>query len=207
MRFLAFEGLDGSGKSTLIQGLKNEFEKQGLAYVISREPGGTAMGTEIREMLLRTKGESPVGRAEALLYQADRAQHVERVIKPALSEKKWVLSDRFAASSIAFQAGAREIKKEQIEWLNQFSTGGLEPDLYILLDLSVEESLRRMQGRAQEADRFEREAKEFHQKVRDAYLELARAHPAKWLVLSASERPEVLSANLLSALRGKKWLA
>lgn len=207
MRFLAFEGLDGSGKSTLIQGLKNEFEKQGLAYIISREPGGSAMGTEIRQMLLRNDGEAPVPRAEALLYQADRAQHVETIIKPALEQKKWVLSDRFAASSIAFQAAGREIKKEQIEWLNNFSTGGLEPDLYVLLDLTVEESLRRMQGRAQEADRFEREAKEFHQKVRDAYLELAKASASKWLVLSASEPPEKLFGNLLTALRGKKWLA
>lgn len=207
MHFLAFEGLDGSGKSTLIHGLKSEFEKQGLAYVITREPGGSSLGTEIRHMLQRNEGEAPVSRAEALLFQADRAQHVEKLIKPALAQKKWVLSDRFAASSLAFQAAGRDIKVEEIEWLNKFSTGGLQPDLYILLDLSVEESLKRMSGRAQEADRFEREGKDFHQKVREAYLRLAKADPARWFVLSASEKPEELFAKLLKELRGRKWLA
>jgi dTMP kinase len=207
MHFLAFEGLDGSGKSTLINGLKSEFEKQGLAYVITREPGGSSLGAEIRHMLQRNEGEAPVPRSEALLFQADRAQHVEKLIKPALAQKKWVLSDRFAASSIAFQAAGRDIKIEEIEWLNKFSTGGLQPDLYVLLDLSVEESLRRMNGRAQEADRFEREGKDFHQKVRDAYLRLAKADPSRWFVLSASEKPEQLFQSLLKELRGRKWLA
>jgi dTMP kinase len=207
MRFLAFEGLDGSGKSTLIQGLKTEFEKQGLAYIITREPGGSSLGTEVRHMLQRNDGEAPVPRAEALLFQADRAQHVEKVIKPALHQNKWVLSDRFAASSLAFQAAGRDIKSEEIEWLNRFSTAGLQPDLYVLLDLTVEESAKRMAGRGLEADRFEREGKEFHQKVRDAYLRLAKADPSRWLVLPAGEKPEQLFANLLKELRGRKWLA
>ena len=101
MRFLAFEGLDGSGKSTLISGLKKEFEARGQKCCLTREPGGTSLGTEIRQLLLRNEGEAPVARAEALLYQADRAQHVETLIKPALKRGEWVLSDRFAASSIA----------------------------------------------------------------------------------------------------------
>lgn len=206
MRFLAFEGLDGSGKSTLIQGLKSEFEKRGLAYVITREPGGSSLGTEIRHMLQRNDGEPPVARAEALLFQADRAQHVEKVIKPALAAKQWVLSDRFAASSVAFQAAGRDIKGEEIEWLNRFSTAGLQPDLYVLLDLTVEESAKRMNGRGLEADRFEREGKDFHQKVRDAYLRLAKGDAARWCVLSASETPEQLFAALLKELRGRKWL-
>jgi dTMP kinase len=207
MRFLAFEGLDGSGKSTLIQGLKTEFEKRSVAYILTREPGGSSLGAEIRHMLQRKDGEAPVPRAEALLFQADRAQHVEKVIKPALARDKWVLSDRFAASSVAFQAAGRDIKIEEIEWLNRFSTAGLQPDLYVLLDLTVEESAKRMAGRGLEADRFESEGKEFHQKVRDAYLRLAKADPARWLVLSASEKPEQLFVNLLKELRGRKWLA
>jgi dTMP kinase len=205
-RFLAFEGLDGSGKSTLIKGLEDAMKSQGLAYVVSREPGGTALGAEIREMLLRVKGDAPVPRSEALLYQADRAQHVEKLIKPSLAAGKWVFSDRFAASSIAFQAGGREISAQEIEWLNDFSTGGLEPDLYVLLDLSVEESLKRLQGRGGDADRFEREAKEFHQKVRDGYLALAKTQPGRWLVLSAAEKPEALLSKLLARLKENKWL-
>jgi dTMP kinase len=206
MRFLAFEGLDGSGKSTLISGLKKEFESRAQKCVLTREPGGTELGLEIREMLLRTKGQAPVPRAEALLYQADRAQHVETLIKPALKRGEWVLSDRFAASSIAFQTGGRALQAADIEWLNRFSTEDLKPDLYILLDLSVEESLKRMAGRPQEADRFEREGKDFHEKVRQAYLSLAKQEPARWLTLSASSTPAQMLETLLKALKEKKWL-
>lgn len=206
-RFLAFEGLDGSGKSTLIKGLSAELKKCGVEFVVSREPGGTELGAEIRQMLLRVKGDAPVPRSEALLYQADRAQHVEKLIRPALNAKKWVISDRFAASSLAFQAEGRAIAKSEIEWLNRFSTAGLEPDLYVLLDLSVEESLSRLSRRGEEADRFEREAKEFHQKVRDAYLGLAKENPARWLVLSASEKPHELLEKLTLKLRSSAWLA
>jgi len=207
MRFLAFEGLDGSGKSTLIQGVRAELERQGLPFVLTREPGGTPIGDEIRQMLLRTEGDTPTPRAEALLYQAGRAHHVEKLIQPALQRGAWVISDRFAASSLAFQAGGRAISLSDIEWLNQFSTAGLQPDLYILLDLTVAESLRRMSGRAQEADRFEREKSDFHERVRQAYLQLAAKDPARWLVLDAGVAPEQLLMQLLTTLRGKKWLA
>src|ERR1044072_576738 len=151
MRFLAFEGLDGSGKSTLMQGLKAEFNRRALAFAVTREPGGTKLGATIRDLVLRVEGEPPVPRAEALLYQADRAQNVETFIKPALARGQWVFSDRFAASSVAFQAGGRSIEAEEIAWLNAFSTAGLQPDLYVLLDLTVEESLKRMNRRG-EAD-------------------------------------------------------
>lgn len=207
MPFLAFEGLDGSGKSTLINGLKSEFDKRNIAYVVTREPGGTELGDEIRELLLRVKGQAPVPRAEALLYQAGRAQHVECLIKPALEQKKWVLSDRFDASSVAFQAGGRALSRAQIDWLNEFSTAGTKPDLYVLLDLTVEESLRRLSGRAQEADRFEREAKDFHEKVRQAYLDMAKARPNAWIVLSASLSAPEIQKRLLQALKERKWLA
>jgi dTMP kinase len=207
MRFLAFEGLDGSGKSTLIQGLKQELQQRGLDFCLTREPGGTELGDEIREMLLRLTGEAPTARAEALLYQAGRAQHVEKKIRPALAEKKWVLCDRFDASSVAFQAGGRSLSRQEIDWLNLFSTSGLKPDLYVLLDLSVEESAKRLQARPGEADRFEQEAQDFHQRVRQAYLELAKEEPARWLVLSASEPPERLLVRLLAALKERGWLA
>lgn len=207
MRFIAFEGLDGSGKSTLMNGLKAEFEKRGIAFVVTREPGGTPLGDEIRQMLLRVKGEAPVPRAEALLYQAGRAQHVEQLIRPALAQKKWVISDRFSASSVAFQAGGREISRSQIDWLNDFAVADVKPDLNVLLDLSVEESTRRLKRRGEAADRFEREAQEFHEKVRQAYLSLAQEQPEKWLVLSASDKPDSVLQQLLTALKVRQWLA
>lgn len=207
MAFIAFEGLDGSGKSTLIEGLKAEFARQSLPFVVTREPGGTPLGEEIRKLLLRVDGEAPVPRAEALLYQASRAQHVEKVIRPAMKQGAWVLCDRFTASSIAFQGGGRDIENSEIDKLNRFATAGLEPDLNVLLDLSVEESLRRMSGRAQEADRFEREEKPFHQRVREAYLQLAKANPGNWLVLSSTDTSAVLLGKLLQEFRGRKWLA
>jgi dTMP kinase len=207
MPFLAFEGLDGSGKSTLINGLKHEFEQRKTGFVITREPGGTPLGDEMRQMLLRVKGDTPVPRTEALLYQAGRAQHVEKLIRPALNDGKWVLSDRFAASSVAFQGGGRDISRAQIDWLNEFSTGGLKPDLYVLLDLTVEESLQRLERRGEDTDRFEREAKDFHQRVRNEYLMMAKASPEGWLILSASEPPKTLLAKLLQTLKDKKWLS
>lgn len=190
-----------------MQGLKRELEKRGLGFVISREPGGTALGEEVRRLLLKVDGQAPVPRAEALLYQADRAQHVETLIKPALKEGKWVISDRFAASSIAFQTGGRAIEPAAITWLNEFSTGGLKPDLYVLLDLTVEESLNRLSRRGEDIDRFEREKADFHERVRQSYLTMAKAAPQDWLILNAAEKPEALLEKLIAALKGKTWLA
>lgn len=207
MRFLAFEGLDGSGKSTLMAGLRAELRARGLNFIDTREPGGTPLGEKIRQLLLTTEGQPPVPRAEALLYQADRAQNVETLIKPALAAGTWVFSDRHAASSVAFQAGGRAILERDIVWLNEFSTSGLQPDLYILLDLTVEESKRRLSGRPGEADRFELEKSDFHERVRQSYLSLARANPSGWLVLNAADKPEVLQAALLSEIKKRKWLA
>jgi dTMP kinase len=207
MPFIAFEGLDGSGKSTLINGLKHEFEQRRIQFVITREPGGTVLGDEIRQMLLRVKGEAPVARAEALLYQAGRAQHVEKLIRPALADKKWVLSDRFDASSIAFQGGGRDLSRAQLDWLNDFSTAGVKPDLNVLLDLSVDESLKRLARRGDETDRFEREARDFHERVRKTYLELAASAANKWLVLQSNEPPPALLKKLIETLKERTWLA
>jgi len=206
MHFLAFEGLDGAGKSTLIQGLKRELEGRGRTCVVTREPGGSALGDSVRDLLLRVEGEAPVPRAEALLYQAIRAQHVEKLIKPSLEAKKWVLSDRYAASSIAFQGGGREIKEDDIHWLNRFSTSNLEPDLYVLLDLPVDESLRRLNTRGQDTDRFERENRAFHERVREGYLRLSKT-TNNWLVLQAQDKPEKLLQDLMQELNRRKWLA
>jgi dTMP kinase len=204
MKFIVFEGLDGAGKSTLIEALKREVQTKGQIAVLTREPGGSALGDEIRELLLRTRGEAPVPRAELLLYQAARAQHVETKIRPALKRGEWVLCDRYTASSVAFQAGGRKLPRADIDWLNNYATDSCVPDLWVLLDLSTEEASRRMQGR--ELDRFEKEAQDFHERVRQAYLGLAEEQKSNWLVLDASEDRDSLRQKLLHALRERGWL-
>ncbi|MCM2280729.1 MAG: dTMP kinase, partial [Bdellovibrionaceae bacterium] len=162
MAFLVFEGLDGSGKSTLIERLADELKRRGQDLVLTREPGGTPLAEDIRRLLLRTDGEVPCARTEILLYEASRAQHVARIIRPALERGQWVLCDRFDASTVSFQSFARQLDRQEVDWLNAYAIAGTNVDLYVLLDLSVEESFKRRHGRNQgqgtEDDRFEREA-------------------------------------------------
>lgn len=212
MKFLAFEGLDGSGKSSLMLAVEKELTAQGIRLHRTREPGGTLLGEDIRDLILQKKeGRAPVSKAELLLYEADRAQHVETVIKPRLGAGHWVLSDRFAASSVAFQAGGRNISEEDVQWLNKFATSDLKPDLYILLDVTVEESRRRRQTRAsasgEKEDRIESEADEFHQRVRQGFLKQSQQDPKRWLVLDATMTTEEMLSKTLSELRQRKWLS
>lgn len=210
MPFLVFEGLDGSGKSTLMNSLEKHLADKRLPVVRTREPGGTTLGEELRELILRKDGMAPTPRTELLLYEAIRAQHVDTVIKPHLQKNHWVLCDRFKASSIAFQAGGRQIAVDWVEKLNEFATENLEPDLTILLDLSVEESRRRRQQRSSQVgvaeDRIESEADSFHERVRQGFLEQARGNPQHWLVLDASKPGPELFRELLAALQGARWI-
>ena len=201
MAFLVFEGIDGAGKSTLIESLKKELVEKNQQVVLTREPGGTPLGEELRKLLLQLDGDSPVPRAELLLYEAIRAQHVEKVIKPALKAKKWVLCDRYTPSTLAFQAGGRNLDRGPIDWLNEYATDKLEPHLVVLLDLAPEDGQERMKNR--EKDRFEVEALDFHHKVRNHYLEQAKENPQNWLVLDATKSPEVLFHELLEHLEAK----
>ena len=189
-------------KSTLIKGLERELVAHSIKYLVTREPGGTPLGDEIRQILLRVKGDTPGPRTELLLYQAGRAQHVDYVIRPSLQKSAWVLCDRYSASSVAFQSGGRGLRQSDVEWLNEFSTGGLRPNLTVLLDLTVEESERRRADR--DADRFESEAREFHEKVRQTYLRLAKADAFNWLVLDASQPSEVSLETLTGGIEAKK---
>ncbi len=219
MAFIVFEGLDGSGKSTLIQALDQELRRRGLVSRVTREPGGTHLGEEVREVLLRTDQEAPVPRAELFLYAAGRAQHVDLVIRPALEQGEWVLCDRFYASTAAFQCGGRGLERSSVDLLNSFAVDGCWPDLTVLLDVSVEESLRRRQQRELKsgvaADRFEREKRVFHQRVRDFYLQLAKEASSDssstpsgpWLKLDAERlQAEDLLALLIGELEERKWL-
>lgn len=211
MFFLVFEGLDGSGKSSLMKRLETYLHENSIDSTITREPGGTGLGDKLRNLILEKSNDAPTPKTELLMYQASRAQHVDLIIRPALQMKKWVLCDRFSASSIAFQGGGRGISIEQVEWLNSFSTDQLVPDLTILLDLSVGESKKRRLGRSSQTgeleDRIESEADAFHDRVRKSFLLQAKNSPHNWLVLDASKKPEQLFTELLTMLKSKKWLS
>jgi dTMP kinase len=210
MKFLVFEGLDGSGKSSLMAALERELIRRGQPVYRTREPGGTLLGDEIRHLILRKDGPAPSAKTELLLYEASRSQHVEEIIKPNLAKGIWVLCDRFTASSIAFQGGGREISEKDVAMLNDFATSSLKPDLTILLDLSVEESRRRRQGRGQEKgeceDRIESEADTFHEKVRQSFLKQGSASAESWLILDARETPEKLFQKLIESLLERRIL-
>lgn len=210
MAFIAFEGLDGSGKSTLMKRLSQTLKVQKIAHDLTREPGGTELGDKLRDLIISKGPHAPTSRAELLMYEASRAQLVETWIQPRLQKGQWILSDRYAASSIAFQAGGRHIKESDVVWLNQFATSCLEPDLYILLDISIEESKRRRKERqdrtGEPEDRIEAERDDFHIRVREQFLKLSRENPKQWLVLSAEITTEEMLAQVLQRLRDSQWL-
>lgn len=202
MAFIVFEGIDGSGKSTLVRKLNEYLVSKGISCVLTREPGGTELAEELRHIIIRTDKEAPTPRTELLLYEAARAQHVDKFIQPNLDQGNWVISDRFSASTYAFQAGGRELKDQDIHWLNNFATNGLEPDLWVLLDLPITEAEKRMGKRLEEGqqkDRFEQEKQDFHQRVRDAYLSLSKDKD-NWLILDSTQTPDDLYEQLRSHL-------
>lgn len=205
MPFIVFDGLDGSGKSSLIHAFEEVLQKNQIAFLRTREPGGTPIGDQIRELILQHSAQPPTPRTEALLYQASRAQHVDHVIRPALFEKKWVLCDRYTASSLAFQGAARGLALQDIEFLNQFSTDKLEADLTVLLDLSVDVAQKRREARMQKTgevqDRMESEERDFHEKVRQSFLSQSKQNPGKWLVLNADLPTAALLQELLANLK------
>lgn len=209
MPFVVFEGLDGSGKSSLMSAFEKELKSKGLETLRTREPGGTALGDELRDIILRRDGPAPTPRTELLLYEASRAQHVDQVIRPNLERNVWVLCDRFSASSVAFQAGGRSISEDWVEKLNEFATDGLKPELTVLLDLSVDESRRRRSNRQAQGgdkeDRIESEADSFHERVRQSFLRQAEKDPKHWLVLNAGASPEELLNQLNHHVRSLKW--
>lgn len=211
MIFLVFEGLDGSGKSSLMKQLEEHLVLQNIQFVKTREPGGTPLGDQLRNLILEKSKVPPSPRTELLMYEASRAQHVEQIIRPALENRNWVLCDRFTASSVAFQSGGRQISRDQVDWLNEFATNNLKPHLQILLDLTVDESKTRRQKRVDQIgvdeDRMESEADDFHQRVRKGFLDQAKQFPTQWLVLNAAKSPADLFQELLSELKGRQWLA
>jgi dTMP kinase len=181
---IAFEGGEGAGKSTQVRRLQGWLTGEGLAARTTFEPGATPYGAGIRAILLDRAHTGIAPRAEALLYAADRAQHVADVLRPALDAGEVVITDRFVDSSLAYQGAGRTIPLEEVRALSRWATQGLVPDLTVLLDLPPEEGLARARGRST-ADRMEAESLEFHRRVRATFRALAEAEPDRYLVLDA----------------------
>jgi dTMP kinase len=185
--FITFEGIDGSGKSTQMRMLASELRLRGHEVVSTREPGGTPLGTRIRELVLDVEEQvDPL--AELLLYAADRAQHVRTLVRPALDSGHVVLSDRYADATVAFQGAGRGFPDELIAQVVALATGGLKPDLTLIFDLTVDESQRRATRRTRKGrgmDRLDAEDAAFHTRVRDAYLKIAIAEPERVRVIDA----------------------
>jgi dTMP kinase len=190
--FVAFEGGEGAGKSTQSKLLATWLGERGYEVVTTREPGATPIGRQLRQLLLDPDNGEIAPRAEALLYAADRAQHVATVIRPALARGAVVVSDRYVDSSLAYQGVGRSLSTGEVERLSQFATSGLRPDVTVLLDVPVTDGMARTSLRDELPDRLEAESEEFHERVRAAFRELAEAAPDRYLVIDARLPPDTI---------------
>ncbi len=197
-RFITLEGAEGVGKTSLLPFVRELIESSGVELMCTREPGGTPLGEDLREVLLNSD-HAIVGKAEALLMFAARAQHVETVIEPALAEGVWVLCDRFTDASFAYQGGGRELGVAQVAVLEQWVHGYLQPDLTLLLDASREASLARMRRR-REVDRIEREDELFFGRVRQAYRQRAVDYPDRVKLIDANPAFEQVCESAAAVL-------
>ncbi len=203
--FITFEGPEGGGKSTQIRSLARRLEAQGRTVLCLREPGGTVTGDAIRTILQQGPGgEAIAPSAELLLFAASRAQLVEQKIRPALERGEWVLCDRFFDSTTAYQGFGRGFDRGTLKTLQELATGGLKPDLTLLLDLDVRVGLDRIHRRAigsdQGLDRIECEATDFHERVRSGYLALAGEEPKRFRVIAADQAPVRIEAEIGKAV-------
>lgn len=204
--FITFEGIEGCGKTTQVQRLEKLIERHGIPLVSTLEPGGTRIGAGIRRILLDGENKKLTPLAELLLYAADRAQHVEEVIKPALKEGKWVVCDRFFDATVAYQGSARGQDMRLIQYLIDKVTLGVRPDITFLLDCPVDIGLerammRKLSVRDDGQDRFEREKVQFHNKVREGYLALARKNKKRFIVIDASRSVEDVEKTISDHIR------
>ena len=191
-RFIAFEGGEGSGKSTQARLLA-----EALGAVLTHEPGATELGRRIRSLVLDPAGGHAVDRrAEALLMAADRAQHVAEVIRPALDRGRDVVCDRFSGSTLAYQGYGRGLDIDDLDWLSRWASGGLEPDVVVLLDVPREVAVSRLAG---EPDRMEAAGSAFHDRVADGYRRLAAANPARWVVVDGTGSVDEVAARVAAA--------
>ena len=199
--FITFEGTDGSGKTTQIQRLSADLRQVGCDLCLTREPGGTPISEQIRDILLNPDHSEMAATTELLLYAASRAQHVSEVIKPALEAGKVVISSRFADAMVVYQGYGRGLDLERINRLNQISTDGVTPDVTFVLDLPVEVGLQRVQNSRGGLDRLEREKMEFHRRLREGYQILAKQEPQRLKIIDAQVSPEQVYAQIQGAIQ------
>ncbi|MCB8983057.1 MAG: dTMP kinase [Ardenticatenaceae bacterium] len=198
--FITLEGPEGSGKSSQIGLLAGFLREQGYEVVQTREPGGTRIGDQIRACLHDVANTEMTAVTEVLLYAASRAQHVDELIRPALQAGKVVLCDRFADSTIAYQGYGRGLNLDNLHTLTRIATGGLKPDLTLLLDIDVERGLARRQVGGEEMNRLDLEAVTFHQRVRRGYHALAAAEPGRWITIDADRPVDEVQVDLCTAV-------
>jgi dTMP kinase len=199
--FITLEGGDGSGKTTQAELLEEWLAGRGRTVVRTREPGGTEVGVEVREIVLHHRGDI-APRAEALLYAADRAHHVATVVRPALERGDVVIQDRYIDSSVAYQGAGRVLDPEEVRLVSEWATEGLRPGLTILLDLDAAAARGRLDVARTRYDRLEAEASDFHDRVRAAYLELAAAEPERFLVVDATRAVDDIAATIRDRVAG-----
>ena len=194
--FIAFEGGDGAGKSTQVTLLREALESAGRTVTVTRQPGGTELGHQIRDLVLHGAHVAP--RAEALLFAADKAHHVDQLIRPALQSGEVVLTDRYTDSSVAYQGAGRDLGAQEIHDLNMWAVDDLVPDLTVVVDISAEEGRRR---RGEVHDRLEAEADAFHEAIRAHYLAMAQGNPQRYLVVDGARPAEEIHAAVVGRLR------
>lgn len=194
--FITLEGPEGSGKSSQIGLLADFLRQQGFSVLMTREPGGTDIGDQIRHVLHDVANSAMSSPAELLLYSASRAQLVHELIRPALAAGQVVLCDRYADSTLAYQGYGRSLNLSELQTITQFATGGLKPDLTLLLDIDVERGLARRRDGGEEMNRLDLEVVEFHQRVRDGYHQLALADPDRWIIVDADRPVTAVQADL-----------
>ena len=194
--FITFEGVDGCGKTTQIKLLKEYFEKQGKTVLLTREPGAKGLGVKLREILLNYDGEvSP--NCESFLFLADRAQHIDTIIKPAVERGEIVLCDRHTDSTVAYQGYGRGVDLDRINMLNDIATSGMKPDLTFIFDIDIETSMSRV---GKEKDRMESAGVEFFKRVREGYLNIAKQEPNRVKLLNGSDEIEDIHAQILDII-------
>jgi dTMP kinase len=199
-KFISIEGIEGAGKSTQLAFIENYLKQQGIKVIVTREPGGTVLGEQIRELLLSPRKEGMAVDTELLLMFAARAEHLEQVIKPAIQRGEWVISDRFVDATFAYQGGGRGISTERIKQISDWTLKDLQTDVTFLFDLPVELGQQRVISRKENIDRFEQEKTDFFQKIRDCYLQRSLQEPNRIKVIDASKSITEIEIQLSSIL-------